>query len=75
MTGVVDVVVVALAGVALLLSSAGIVAANAADNDGDSSMVASDTVDNDDDLPDMGKDGKEFLIQQFALVALTTGVA
>ena len=68
MTGVAGVLVVAMVGVALLLSSAG-----AVDNDGDPSMVAikTDTVDDDDDLPDIKKDdGKEILIQQFALVWL-----
>jgi len=68
MTVVVGGGVVEMAGVALLLSSAG-----AADNDGNPSMVASDvdTVDDDSNLLDMKKDdGKEILIRQFALVWL-----
>ena len=81
MTGVVDVVVVALAGAVSSLLSAGVIAANTADNDGNLPMVAANTANDDGDLPtvkdasDMGKDVREFLIQQFDLGALTMGVA
>ena len=80
MTGVVHVVVVALAGTASSFA-AGIIAANAANDDGNLPMVAANAANNDGNLPmvedasDTGKNGREFLIQQFDLVALMMGVA